>query len=116
MTTFTIKPAPRSGEGGQPTKGTQVFADDGTKLDGIQSITLTARVNDIWRAQVEMSHLLLPPEGIVAECEFVHNFPHAEELIASIFRQIIDGVDHKPTGLTVEYDESGEVLLGVKII
>lgn len=113
MTTFTIKPAPRNGEGGQLTKGTQVFAEDGTKLDGIQSITLTARVGDIWRAQVEMSHLLLPPEGIRAECEFVHNFPHAEELIASIFRQIIE---YKPTGLTVEYDESGEVLLGVKII
>lgn len=116
MTTFTIKPAPRDGEGAQLTKGTEVISDDGVKLTGVTSITLRADLDDIWRATVETNHVLLPPEGIRAECEVVHNFPHAEQLIADIFRQIIDGVGHKPTGLTVEYDESGEVLLGVKII
>ena len=116
MTTFTIKPAPRNGEGAQITHGTKVVSDDGVELTGVTNISLTASLDDVRRAKVETMHMLLPPEGIVAECEFVHNFPHAEELIASIFRQIIDGVGHKPTGLTVEYDESGEVLLGVKII
>jgi hypothetical protein len=116
MTTFTIKPAPRNGEGAQLTRGTQVVSDDGVKLTGVQSITMYAVPNAFWKATVVVDHILLPPEGLRAECEFVHNFPHAEQLIASIFRQIIDGVGHKPTGLTVEYDESGEVLLGVKII
>jgi len=117
MTTFTIKPAPRDREGAQLTKGTEVISEDGVKLTGITGITLRADIDDdVWRAKVETIHVLLPPEGIRAECEFVHNYPHAEHLIASIFRQIIDCVGHKPTGLTVEYDESGEVLLGVKII
>jgi len=114
MTTFTIKPAPRNGEGVQLSRGTEVISDDGVKLTGVSKVTLTAEVGrDVWHAQVEATHLLMPPEGIRAECEVVHNFPHAEQLIASIFRQIIE---YKPTGLTVEYDESGEVLLGVKII
>lgn len=117
MTTFTIKPAPRNGEGAQLSRGTEVISDDGVKLTGVSKVTLTAEVGqDVWHAQVETTHLLMPPEGVRAECEVVHNFPHAEQLIADIFRQIIDGVGHKPTGLTVEYDESGEVLLGVKII
>lgn len=116
MTTFTIKPAPRDGEGAQLTLGTKVVADDGVELTGVQSINLSAVPNSFWKATVVVDHILLPPEGIRAECEVVHNFPHAEQLIADIFRQIIDGVGHKPTGLTVEYDESGEVLLGVKII
>ena len=116
MATFTIKPAPRSGEHAQLTKGTKVVSDDGVEITGVKSITMSAVPNSFWKATVVVDCILLPPEGIIAECEFVHNFPHAEELIASIFRQIIDGVGHKPTGLTVEYDESGEVLLGVKII
>lgn len=116
MTTFTIKPAPRDGEGAQLTKGTKVVSDDGVELTGVQSITLSATHNAFWKAEVVVDHILLPPEGIRAECEVVHNFPHAEHLIAEMFRQIIDGVGHKPTGLKVEYDESGEVLLGVKII
>lgn len=113
MTTFTIKPAPRGGEGAQLTHGTKVMSDDGAELTGVTGITLTAGLDDVWRANVELNRLLLPPEGIRAEFRFVHNFPHAEQLIADIFRQIIE---YKPTGLTVEYDESGEVLLGVKII
>ena len=46
------------------TQGTQVFAGD-TELTGITRIVLTADVNDVWRAQIDV--MIQPPADLVAE-------------------------------------------------
>lgn len=37
----------------QPTRGTQVLMPSGEAIRGVTRITLTADVNDVWRAQIE---------------------------------------------------------------
>lgn len=55
-----IVPRLPDAQGAQGTMGTQVICPDGTAIPGVTSITLIARVNDVWRAQIEC--IVAPPE------------------------------------------------------
>lgn len=44
--------ADQNGEGMSLTQGTKVVLEDGTELQGVRKIVLTAEVNDIWRADI----------------------------------------------------------------
>lgn len=80
--TLTIKPPPSQG-GPMLTNGTQVLCDNGAPLPGITKITLTAEGNDVWKGIIETHSLVLPPEGIVAECELEAS-PMLEEALEAI--------------------------------
>lgn len=53
MTLVRIVPPAPSESGIVKASGTKVYAADGTEIQGITSITLTAKVGDIWRATIE---------------------------------------------------------------
>lgn len=69
--TLTIKPPQRSSDGPMLTQGTEVLCDNGTPLPSVAKITLTAEPGGVWEGVIETHSLILPPEGVVAECEII---------------------------------------------
>ena len=63
-----VKITPREPVDGQPTRtqGTEVWLADGTKLEGVTRIELTAEVNDIWRAKIDVVVTAVQLEGVLA--------------------------------------------------
>lgn len=99
------------------TKGTQVIDDNGVALSGVTKVVLEANVNDVWKAMVETTSIVLPPEGVQAKVtqQMKHIDEHVFECIADLLRAVIDQTGKQVSCMNVTYDETGEVITGVEV-
>lgn len=69
MTRQLVSIVPHAPVAGTPcmTQGTKVLLADGSELGGITKITLTADINDVWRAQIEVIPSMNAMAGVEAE-------------------------------------------------
>lgn len=62
----TIIP-PESRDGLTRTQGTRVVLEDGTELEGVEKVTLTAVPNSLWRAAIELQPKMGVMKGMHAQ-------------------------------------------------
>ena len=68
----TIIPAPpKDGNSCHLTQGTRVLLDDGSELDGVVSITLSAVSNGLWSATIEVLPQVVPSITANAEVKVI---------------------------------------------
>jgi hypothetical protein len=68
----TIIPAPqKDGNASHPTQGTRVLLSDGSELDGVVSITLSAAPNGLWAATIEVMPQVVPSITANAEVKVI---------------------------------------------
>ena len=106
--TLTVVPPAREGDGAQVTKGTKIHDETGEALTGVTKIELVAGLNDCWRGTIHTTHMLLPPEGIVAEFSEIRKSDPSVILhyISVLVQSIVDQTGDKPGSLSVQYDET----------
>lgn len=67
MKTAKIQFGDQAGLGLTKTQGTKVILEDGSELEGIRKIVLTAEVNDFWRADITCGVNLTGQVGAVVD-------------------------------------------------
>lgn len=75
------------------TQGTRVVLEDGSELTNVRRVVLTADVNDLWRAQID----LLPSMGVMAGMT-----AHINEANPSWWRKLLVRLAGVGLGMTVD--------------